>query len=241
MFRSRIIFFSIVVMAGVVAAASNVSAWQSPAVKTIEIFPASVEAEVGQRLKLSVVAKDGEGKTIDLKPAAWVAAPFDVATADETGTVTFYNPGEAMVGVVIGGKTEFRKIRVKPAPVARIEIAPPSTSVVVGGATKLKAMARTANGNPRADVVIGWASDNQSVAAVDAAGLVTGIKPGRATLRATSEKASETITVEVVRDPVRTLTIEPRSAKARTGDVIRFAARLTSRALRSIKFPSGGQ
>jgi hypothetical protein len=160
-----------------------------------------------------------------MKPAAWFAFPSDVASADQSGTVTFYDAGQVMVGVVIGGKTEFVEIKVKPSTIARVEIETPSTPVVVGGATKLQATARARNGNPRADVAVQWASDNSDIATVDAAGLVTGIKPGKARLRAIAEKASESITIEVIPDPVRSLAVEPRSSTARTGDVIRFVAR----------------
>ncbi|HKP85154.1 MAG TPA: Ig-like domain-containing protein [Blastocatellia bacterium] len=224
MTRFRFLLCLLVMAAGVIAVGSKASAWQSSSVKTIEFSPANVEGEVGQQLKLTAVAKDEAGRAVDMKPAAWFVSPFDVASVDESGTVTFFDPGEATVGVVIGGKTGTFKIKVKPSPVARIEIEPPQAPVVVGGSAKLKATARASNGNPRADVMIEWASDNSDVATADAAGLVTGIKPGKATLRAVAERASEAITVEVVPDPVRSLAIEPRSAKARTGDVVRFAA-----------------
>ena len=224
MSRFRILLFVVLALAAI-ANTFNVSAWQTPTVKTVEISPATKEAEVGQQLKLTAVGKDEAGKPLDIKPAAWVAAPFDLASADESGTVTFYNPGEVMVGVFIGGKAEFIKIKVKPAPVARIEIEPTNGPLAVGGATKLKATARTSNGDPRVDVALQWTSDNTAVATIDAAGLVTGIKPGKARLRATADKASQSVEVEVIRDPVRSLAVEPRSTSARTGDVVRFTAK----------------
>jgi hypothetical protein len=225
MSRFRILIFSFVLVAATVAAGSKVSAWQtSSVVKTIEITPASAEVEVGQELKLTAVGKDESGKPVDLKPTAWFAAPFDVASADDSGNVYFYDPGEAMIGVLIGGKTATIKVRVKPAAVARIEIEPPSAPVIVGGSAKLKATARASSGTPRSDAVIEWTSDNSGIATVDSAGLVTGIKPGKAMLLAKTGQASEKIALEVVPDPVRSLAIEPRSATGRTGDVIHFAA-----------------
>ncbi len=221
----RILLCSLVLAAGIIAAGSKVSAWQSSGVKTIQISPVVTEGEVGQQLKFTAVGKDESGKPLDMKPAAWFALPSDVASADQTGTVTFYDAGQVTVGVVIGGKTEFVEIKVKPSAIARVEIEPPSAPVVVGGATKLRATALARNGNSRADIVVQWASDNSDIATVDRAGLVTGIKSGKATLRATAEKASETIAIEVIPDPVRSLAVEPRSSTARTGDVIRFAAR----------------
>src|SRR5262249_30550572 len=81
--------------------------------------------------------------------------------------------------------------------------------------------------NPRADVAIRWTSDNPAVASVDAAGMIVGSKQGKANVTATCEKASATIAVEVIANPIKSLSVEPRSANARTGDVIRFSARAT--------------
>jgi hypothetical protein len=59
---------------------------------------------------------------------------------------------------------------------------------------------------------------------VDAAGLVTGVAPGRATLRATSDAAVGTVQIQIVKSPVVSLSIEPRTTSVRTGDVVRFKA-----------------
>ncbi|HKS39284.1 MAG TPA: hypothetical protein VJX74_01635 [Blastocatellia bacterium] len=129
----RILLCALVLATGIVAAGSKVSAWQSSSVKTVQISPAIAEGEVGQQLKFTAVGKDESGKPLDMKPAAWFAFPSDVASADQSGTVTFYDAGQVMVGVVIGGKTEFVEIKVKPSTIARVEIETPSTPVVVVG------------------------------------------------------------------------------------------------------------
>jgi len=143
-------------------ATAAVARQQSPPVKTVEITSNVTEAEVGQQLKLTAVAKDESGKTLDLKPAVWFAAPFDVAAADNSGTISFFNPGEAQVGAVVAGKVGSIRIKVKPAPVTTIDL-PATSQVAVGGAMRPNATARTAMGNPRADVAISWSSDNPSI------------------------------------------------------------------------------
>src|SRR5712691_2245574 len=157
---------------------------QQPApVKTVEVTPRVTEAEVGQQLKLTAVAKDESGKTVDVKPAVWFAAPFDVVSADSSGNISFYSPGEAQVGAVVAGKVGTVRIKVKPAPVTSIDL-PSKNQVAVGGAMRPNATARTAMGNPRADVALLWSSDNPSIASVDAAGMVIGLKPGKANITA---------------------------------------------------------
>ena len=92
------------------------------------------------------------------------------------------------------------------------------------GTVKLNATAYIFNGDPRTDVAISWASDTPSVATVDAAGVVAGVAPGTAVLRAASGSANGTIAVEVVKNTLTGLSVEPGSTNARTGDVVRFKA-----------------
>lgn len=192
------------------------------AVQTVEVSPATAEAEVGQEIRFTAVGKDAAGQVVTEEVALWFAIPFDQAAVDQSGTVTVYGPGTAQVGAVVGGKPGFATITVKPASVATVEVSPPSTPLVVGGALRLEATPVTARGDPRHDAPIAWASDAPAIVAVDQAGLATGLAPGGATVRATAEGATGTVTIEVTENPVRTLTIDSRSASARTGDVVYF-------------------
>lgn len=206
---------------------TTVLAWQKPApvkIKSVEVTSSATEAEVGQQLKFTAVAKDEAGNIVDVKPAVWFASPFDIAGADNSGTISFFNPGEAQVGAVVSGKVAFARIKVKPAPVTSIDL-PSKAQVVAGGAMRPAATPRTALGSPRADVAIVWFSDNPAVAFIDAAGLVVGIKQGKANIKATCERGNATMAVEVIANPVKSLVLEPKSMNVRTGDVVRFSAR----------------
>jgi len=108
---------------------------QSPAgaapqtsLKTVEITPASPDLSVGQKLKFTAVAKDASGNVLNEKASVWFAVPFDLAKAGDDGTVSFSEPGEVMLGAIVGGKPGFIKVTVKPAPVARIDIEPLKTA-----------------------------------------------------------------------------------------------------------------
>lgn len=196
---------------------------QAPAAMTVEITPATTDAEVGQKVKFTAVVKDASGKVVNQK-LQWYAIPFDAATADEDGTVSLFAPGEIKVLALLNGKPYFAKINARPAAVARIDVDAVKEPLVVGGTMKLNAMAHTADGRPRNDAAINWTSDNPSVAIVDAAGVVTGIAAGNATVRATSGSANTPVAISVIKSNISGLSIEPRSATARTGDVIRFKA-----------------
>ncbi|HYJ47615.1 MAG TPA: Ig-like domain-containing protein, partial [Pyrinomonadaceae bacterium] len=193
-------------------------------VATVEISPNPTEAVAGQKMKFTATAKDDAGKTLDLKPGLWVALPVDSAVADAEGNVTFFEPGEIKVVAVVAGKPGFAKVNVKPASITQIDVDPPSAQVAVGGTLKLNATPRVSNGNPRNDVAVVWTSSAPRVAMVDPAGFVTGVAPGKATLSTSAGSLSRTVTVQVVANPVRALSIAPATTTARTGDVIHFRA-----------------
>jgi hypothetical protein len=193
----------------------------APAV--VEITPKTLDAHVGEKVKFSAAAKDAAGNPIDAKVSVWFAAPFDLAGADESGEVTFHAPGVVTVGAVIAGKAGYATVNVGTSKITTLEIEQPK-AIVAGSAEKLTATARTSNGNPSADAKIKWTSDKPSVAAVDAAGLVTGVAPGSAVIKAASDDASGKVTVQVVHDAVRKLTVKPATTEARTGDVVHFTA-----------------
>ncbi len=191
----------------------------------VQLSPLVAEAEVGQTVAFKADAFDAAGARIDAKPSAWFAAPFDVGAADANGVVTMFAAGELRVGAIVNGKPGFATVRIKPQTVGRIEVDTPP-SLVVGSGVPLAVRTYGATGVPRSDASITWTSETPAIAAVDAAGFTTGLAPGRATLRATSDAAQATVVVQVVRNPVTRLRVEPATTRTRTGDVVRFMARV---------------
>ncbi len=224
----RLSFFAAFCLLIVVQFSAANSLAQSSSAPALEITPATGDIAVGQKVKFTVRSKDAAGKVVEVKPATWVAAPFDLAGVDETGTVSFFAPGEVLIGAIVNGKPAFTTVMVKTGPVARIDIDPVNTPLVVGATRKLVTVARGAEGNPRSDVVISWVSSNPSVATVDAAGVVMAVAPGEAKITGTSGTGTGTASVRVVKSDLIGLSIEPRTISARTGDVVRFNVRAKS-------------
>jgi hypothetical protein len=206
----------------------------------VDVSPAQVEAEVGATLRFTATAYDATGKAQTAKQVRWVAAPPDVGAADEQGTVTLFEPGELKVGALMDGKPGWATVRIRPQQVARIHLTPLAGALVPGASVRLDAMAQTAAGTPRTGVPLAWRSDHPHVATVDAAGIVTAVAPGRATIRVTAERGTGEAIVTVVKNDVKALTIEPRLARARTGDVVRFAASGDGRPLPAVQWTVGG-
>ena len=204
----------------------NIAAQQAntAAVKNVQITPSTREAEVGQQVKLTVVATDASGTVISDKPSTYFAGPFDIAAVDDEGNVRLFGTGQVTVGAIVGGKPGFTTFMVKAPSVKTVEISSIKSPLVVGGSVQLDAVTRIAGGNPRTGVPVSWTSDNPQVATVAAGGVVTGVGPGKATITATAGSGTSTTTVSVVKNNLRNLTVTGAAPAARTGDVIRFKA-----------------
>ncbi|HEY2971202.1 MAG TPA: Ig-like domain-containing protein [Pyrinomonadaceae bacterium] len=223
--RSLLAVLCVALLVAMATAAISTAQEQTSApasTKVAELTPATSDISVGQKVKFTAVVKDASGNKTNAPASAWFAAPFDLAGVDESGTVSFFSPGEVLVGAIVGGKTVLTRVMVKPGPVTRIDIEPVKAPLVVGATTKVSAIARSSEGNPRSDVSINWTSSKPDVASVDAAGMVTAISPGQTTISASSGNGSGSVNVLVARSTLAGLSIDPKSTTARAGDVLRF-------------------
>src|SRR5438093_508556 len=218
----RMYLFVILGLIWIVPANAQDEKPSAPKPARVEITPRVTEAQVGQQLTFSATGYDEAGNTMDVKPSAWFAAPFDAGYSDDQGHVTFVQPGEVRVGALINGKSGTLTVNVKPSAVGRIDLRGPSTPIPTGSSLALNAIARMPNGDPRTDVRVIWSSLNPAIATIDESGVVIGVAPGTATIQASAGSAKATISVTIVRDAVRSLVVEPKTAKARTGDVVHF-------------------
>ena len=224
------IWLAMVVMVGAMGFAPILDAQEvgapptPPKVQTIEVSPNGTQAQVGQKVQFSAVAKDASGKILDMKPMFWVAIPPDAAGANMDGSVVFHEPGEITVIAIVGGKPGFAHVKAMPSPVAKVEITGPTRPLPNGFRLLLSATARTENGNPRTDVAIHWKSESPAIAKVDDAGMLTPLAPGTAKITATAENVSGEISVRVVENSLVGVSVQPATATAKTGDVVYFKA-----------------
>ena len=193
-----------------------------PKPSRVEITPRTVETVAGQQLTFTAAGYDEAGNKMDAQPSAWFAAPFDLAFADDKGTVTFTGSGDVRVGAIINGKSGFIVVTVRPQAVARVTITKPRAALAVGTGLTLQAHAEMANGDPRTDQQVKWVSLRPDVASIDESGFVVGQAVGTAMLEASVGDVKASTSIDVVRNPVRELSITPKTTRARTGDVVRF-------------------
>ncbi len=228
--RLSLILVAITAMCAAPAVAQNPPATdkapeEASKVVTVEITPAEASTPVGGKLQFKAVAKDAAGQPLPDAVKLWFAAPFDAASADDKGEVSFVEPGEITVGAVVGKKIGYAHVMVAKPHIAAITVTPLSAPLAVGSSHLMEATPRNASGDPRSDVSLAWSSLDSRVASVDSAGMVRALKPGKTGIRATGDGATGETVVTVGKNATFGMTLAPVTSAAKTGDVIHFTAK----------------
>ena len=199
----------------------------------LEVTPTIINIRVGERARLEIRALDDAGVHVDGAEApVWsigASAWYDPSTSEVVGLV----PGEetlvARVRRAKSGEPGFDdlygqvKVFVSPAAVARIEVLDPARPLYAGTRVGLSAIAFSEH-QRREDVQVQWSSSNPQVIRVSPNGIAHAGEPGSARITARAEGIAAGIDVQVVKNPVHVLRLEPAEAQARVGDVLDFVA-----------------
>jgi hypothetical protein len=179
---------------------SSPSAPETVTIETVLVSPAVDTLDVGQTRRLTAVARGANGTLIsDTRPTEWRSLSLAVANVDATGTVTAVGPGTTTVFATIGGRVGSASlvVRTPPVTVASIVVSPPTSTVQVGGTVTLSASVRDRNGLVLTDRPVSWTSSNSAVAQVSAAGVVTALTTGTATITAARDGVNGAASVTV--------------------------------------------
>ncbi len=153
-------------------------------------------------VRLSAEAFDANGHTVENAEFTWVSADESVITVDASGLATAVGRGNANVTAATGGLSGSAVVTVEQRPFA-VSVSPEvDTLVALGDTVRLSAHALDANGHVVPDTEFTWESADTLVATADAAGLVTAVGNGTATVQASSGMAAGTAAIVVERRPV---------------------------------------
>jgi hypothetical protein len=194
-------------------------------VAVVLVTPSQATAAVGGKLTFQAVAKDASGNPLPDSVKFWFAAPTDVAGADQSGVVSFFQPGEVTIGALIGNKIGYAHVTIGKPHIARIDVAPLGSPLPVGATQRLSATPRNANGDPRTDISITWASLDSKIATVDPAGLVHALKPGKVRITAAADNVTGETSLDIVKNTVSAISLAPESSSTKTGTVVHFTAK----------------
>lgn len=163
-----------------------------PEVTGITVSPATSAVRVGSGVTLTA---NVSGTMTDGIPVTWTSSDTDIATVNELGVVTGVALGEVTITATAGGKSVTANVTVAEPSVTSISVTPNSATVSTRSTTTLTA---TREGLFVEDLPVVWSSSDESIATVNANGVVTGVAAGTATITATSGGLSASATVTVV-------------------------------------------
>ncbi len=153
--------------------------------------------------------------------ARWLSSDEGIATVTSRGLVRGLRAGTARITVLSSGGSQVTTLTVvdsdASAPVVRVEVMAPSSTVPVGGQMALTAVARDASGAVVSGRTARWSRAAGTAASINATGMLTAVSTGPVTVRATVDGVSDdrtfAVTAPVQDGPAPTITalqITPR-------------------------------
>ena len=184
----------------VVACGEEAPTEQPPTPASVTITPPTVTlAAIGETVQLTATVRDTGGGLMSGVTITWTSSDATVATVDGTGQVTAVKNGSTGISAVAEGSgvSGAAALTVAQQAVGIHMSAAPDTFRALGDTARISAAILDRNGHPVGGAVLSWSSSDESVATVDAAGLVATAGNGRAIIAAASGAFGESTTVTV--------------------------------------------
>ena len=159
-------------------------------VVSVAVTPASDSVTVGftKQLKAALTPAYPTKNAV-----SWTSSDAAIATVNASGLVTGVGPGLAMITVTTqdGGKTAQSSIKVTPVVNVTGVALDSAITIGLGTSRNLTASVLPANATNKS---VSWASSDTTVAKINAAGLVSGLKLGSTTITVTTQDGAKTAT-----------------------------------------------
>lgn len=184
---------------------------------SIQVQPESVTLKsAGATHNLKAEVKDAAGKTLEKHdPIVWASESDAIATVSATGVVKAVSSGQTNIKVTCGEVNATIPVTVKI--IASIQIQPSVAEINAKDKKDFAAVVKDDKGNEVKGEKVKWTSSDNLIALVNDSGLVTGVKGGKATIKASVLSFSDSATV-VVKDeePGKPVKMEKKEVKKPT-------------------------
>jgi uncharacterized protein YjdB len=177
----------------------------------VTVTPSSKALLITQTVALTATVRDSVGTVVNDRPVSWGSNNTAAATVSSTGLVTAVAPGTATITATSETKSGTSTITVSLVPVSTVVVQPSQDTLIVNATAQLTAATLDSIGGVLTGRLVTWGSSDPTTASISASGLVTALKPGGATITATSEGKSGTSAVIVLQAPVASVTVLPPS------------------------------
>ena len=197
---------------------------EPPRPTTVTVTPATAQlAALGSTVRLTAEVRDQHGQVMANVAVSWTSGDAGVAAVDAAGLARATGNGTATITATAGQASGSAVVTVAQV-VTAISVSPGAdTLVAVGDTVRLTAEGLDAYGYAVAGAEFEWSSDADSVAAVDAVGLVTAAGNGLATVTATADEASGSAVVTVAQ-VAAAVVVSPSASTIAPGDTLRLVA-----------------
>ena len=174
-------------------------------VQSVSVAPATAAVQAGRTVDLTVGVTQQNCGTL---PVTWTSGAPNVATVGATGQVTGLAAGTATITAAAGGRSGDAVVTVVPGPAFAVVVTPATSTLEALTTVQLSAVVRDSVGNALPGPPV-WTSSEATVASVTATGLVTGLRPGTATISATAGSRVGTAAVTVTPPGVASVVLTP--------------------------------
>lgn len=157
-------------------------------VASVSVSPTPITLAAGASRELTAVPRNAEGQPLTGRILQWTSDNEVVATVSTLGVVTAHASGATLIRATSEGKVGTASVTVTAAPppserqVVSVSLDAITASIEEGGTRQFVATPRDADGEPIGGLGMQWSSTEATIAAVNSIGVVTGIRPGAATI-----------------------------------------------------------
>ena len=195
-------------------------------VATVEVSAPDSSLVPFDTVQVTAITRAASGAVLTGRQVTWLSSDTTVATVNASGRVIAHAVGQSTITATSEGQSGTILFTVSPAPVATVTVALGRSNIVVADTTQATAVLRDARGIVLSGRPITWSSSDQSVATVNALGVVTAVAPGSATITATSEGVSGSAVQSVGLAPVATVTLSAPDSSLIVFDTVQVTAEL---------------
>ena len=180
-------------------------------VDAVTLTPTNSTIDPGQSVVLMARVLDEMGRTLSGKKLSWRSSNEAVAKVTN-GTVVGTAKGSTVITAQVEGERASATINVLAVPVATISVSLGATSLSIGQTTTASATLKETDGNILTQRTVAWQSSNPAIVTVNAAGLVTAIAAGNATITGISEGKTASAPLSVTPQAATAIVINPSGA-----------------------------